>query len=73
MLPHLDICRRMKHLKNLISGFLAIFSATEPPAYRDLSDGFAKDKARLRHDVRQVGRTVNKACFRQTQALREEQ
>ena len=69
MLTRLDICRRMKHLKNLISGFFAIFSATEPPAYPDLSDGFAKDKARLRHDVRQVNRTVNKACSKQEQAL----
>ena len=73
MLTRPDSCRRMKHLKNLISGFFAIFSETESPAYPNLSGGFAKDKARLRHDARQVNQTINKACFKQKQALREEQ
>lgn len=73
MLPRQDNCRRMKHLKNLISGFFAIFSATEPPSYPDLSGGFAKNKDRLRHDVQQVDRTINKACFKQMQVLKEEQ
>lgn len=62
----------MEHLKNLISGIFAIFSAAEPRLYPDLSGGFTKDKTRLCRDIRQVNRSVNDVCAKQVQTIEGE-
>lgn len=50
----------MKHLKNLLLGFLNIFSGFQPAAYTPVSNGFETDAHLLTGDVKTVGRGLKK-------------
>lgn len=49
----------MKHLHNVLLGFTALATLSNQPAYPDLRNGFARDRQRLRDDVKTVTTQLN--------------
>ena len=51
----------MKHLRNILKGMtIASEVLGEPRPYRDLSNGFTKDRKSLQNDVNTITQTLNK-------------